>query len=385
MSSAGGGTDVNLKYLAGLLAALWVTVLPVLAPSAPAAPEPPPAKAAVLRQPLPQVPLEELPAEEFPTEEPGEPEESLPPEEDGAFTIVLSFTGDMLLASGHGQRAAGNFLDYAAKQDPSYFLQNVKPIFDADDFTIVNLENVLTDRTLTPREKTTDPAFWFRSGTRNTAVLTSSGVEAVSLANNHTGDYGTGGYKDTVKAVTEAGLQYGDNTHPLYLEKNGFRIAVICNGLWNEGQAASIVKRLQAAEAESDFQIVFYHGGKEGVHTPEAWKVRASRRLVDAGADLVLGNHPHVLQPREIYKDREILYSLGNFCYGGSRDPQNRTLIYQLTLTVRDGALASAASELIPCYVYTGKVNNYCPTLITDEAQCQRVLDFMDGKRKSPC
>ena len=376
---------MNLKYLAGLLAALWVTVLPVLAPSAPAAPEPPPAKAAVLRQPLPQVPLEELPAEEFPTEEPGEPEESLPPEEDGAFTIVLSFTGDMLLASGHGQRAAGNFLDYAAKQDPSYFLQNVKPIFDADDFTIVNLENVLTDRTLTPREKTTDPAFWFRSGTRNTAVLTSSGVEAVSLANNHTGDYGTGGYKDTVKAVTEAGLQYGDNTHPLYLEKNGFRIAVICNGLWNEGQAASIVKRLQAAEAESDFQIVFYHGGKEGVHTPEAWKVRASRRLVDAGADLVLGNHPHVLQPREIYKDREILYSLGNFCYGGSRDPQNRTLIYQLTLTVRDGALASAASELIPCYVYTGKVNNYCPTLITDEAQCQRVLDFMDGKRKSPC
>ena len=376
---------MNLKYLAGLLAALWVTVLPVLAPSAPAAPEPPPAKATVLRQPLPQVPLEELPAEEFPAEEPGEPEESLPPEEDGAFTIVLSFTGDMLLASGHGQRAAGNFLDYAAKQDPSYFLQNVKPIFDADDFTIVNLENVLTDRTLTPREKTTDPAFWFRSGTRNTAVLTSSGVEAVSLANNHTGDYGTGGYKDTVKAVTEAGLQYGDNTHPLYLEKNGFRIAVICNGLWNEGQAASIVKRLQAAEAESDFQIVFYHGGKEGVHTPEAWKVRASRRLVDAGADLVLGNHPHVLQPREIYKDREIIYSLGNFCYGGSRYPQNRTLIYQLTLTVRDGALVSAVSELIPCYVYTGKVNNYCPTLITDEAQCQRVLDFMDGKRKSPC
>ena len=166
---------MNLKYLPGLLAALWVTVLPVLAPSAPAVPEPLPVKAAVLRQPLPQVPLKELPAEEFPAEEPGEPEESLPPEEDGAFTIVLSFTGDMLLASGHGQRAAGNFLDYAAKQEPFYFLQNVKPIFDADDFTIVNLENVLTDRTLPPREKTTDPAFWFRSGTRNTADRKSVG------------------------------------------------------------------------------------------------------------------------------------------------------------------------------------------------------------------
>lgn len=371
---------MNFRYLPGLLAALCMTICPVAAPAAPAAPEPPPE--AALHQPLTPVPLEEVPPEE--PGEPESPEGQALPEEDGSFTISLSFTGDMLLASGHGQRAEGNFLDYAARQEPAYFLQNVKSIFEADDFTVVNLENVFTDRALTPREKTTDPAFWFRSGTRNTAVLTSSGVEAVSLANNHTNDYGAAGYRDTVKAVTEADLLYGDNTHPLYLEKNGFCIAVICNGLWNEGQTSSIVSRLQAAEAESDFQIVFYHGGEEGVHTPEPWRIRASRRLVDAGADLVLGSHPHVLQPREIYQGREIVYSLGNFCYGGSRYPQNRTVIYQLTLTVKDGVLVSAASELIPCYVYTGKANNYCPAPITDEAQAQRVLDFMDGRLKSP-
>ena len=191
---------MNLKYLPGLLAALWVTICPVMAPAAPSPPEPSRVKAAVLRQPLPPVPLEELPPEE--PEEPASPEGQAPPEEDGSFTISLSFTGDMLLASGHGQRAAGNFLDYAAKQEPSYFLQGVKSIFEKDDFTVVNLENVLTDRALPPREKDTDPAFWFRSGTRNTAVLTSSGVEAVSLANNHTNDYGAAGYRDTVKAVT---------------------------------------------------------------------------------------------------------------------------------------------------------------------------------------
>lgn len=362
---------MNLRYWIGLVAALCLTVSPAMAPAAPA---PLPVKEAVLGRPLPQVS----------PEEPESPEDQTPPEEDGSFSIVLSFTGDMLLASLCGQRTAGSFLDYAAKQEPAYFLQNVKSIFDEDDFTVVNLENVLTDRDLEPREKDTDPAFWFRGGTENTAVLTSSGVEAVSLANNHTGDYGPGGFRDTVKAVTEAGLRYGDNTTPLYLEKNGFRIAVLCNGLWNEGQASSIVSRLRAAEAESDFQIVFFHGGAEGVHTPEAWKVRASRRLVDAGADLVLGSHPHVLQPREIYKDTEIVYSLGNFCYGGSRSPQNRTLIYRLTLAVKDGALVSAASELIPCYVYTGKVNNYCPAPIADEDQRQRVLDFMDGRAKSP-
>lgn len=301
------------------------------------------------------------------------------------FQIVLSFTGDMLLASEGGRRAAGNFLDYAARQDPSYFLQHVQEIFQHDDFTIVNLENVLSDRRLTPKEKASAPAFWFRAGTANTHILTSSGVEAVSLANNHTHDYGTQGCRDTIQAVTNAGLAYGDNSRTLCLEKNGYRIAVICHGLWSEGQAGEIIRRLQAAEAESDFQIVFYHGGKEGVHQPEAWRIRASRLLVDNGADLVLGNHPHVLQPREVYRAADIVYSLGNFCYGGSRYPENRTVIYQLTLTVEDGGLTAWTSEFLPCYVYTGKSNNYCPQPIEDAAQRQQVLDFMDGKVPLPC
>lgn len=314
---------------------------------------------------------------------------TLPAPRDGetedAFRMVVSFTGDMLLASLHGKRAAGNFLDVAAKQEPEYFLQHVRPIFEADDFTVVNLENVLTDRNLTPKEKSTNPAYWFRAPASNTDILTSSGVEAVSLANNHTGDYGTAGYKDTVKAVSAAGLEYGGNDRTFYLEKNGYRIAVICHGLWNEGQAGTIVRRLQAAEKDSDFQIVFYHGGTEGVHAPEAWRVRASRRLVDNGADLVLGNHPHVLQPREVYKGKEIVYSLGNFCFGGSRGPENRTVIYQLILQVENGELVSASSELIPCCVHTGgRVNNYCPAPIEDEEQARRVLDFMDGKAKLP-
>jgi len=319
----------------------------------------------------------DLPEFDGPMPRPGETAEN--------FSIVLSFTGDMLLASLYGKRAAGNFLDYAAKEDPEYFLQNVRPIFEADDFTVVNLENVLTDRDLTPREKSTTPAFWFRSGTANTAILTSSGVEAVSLANNHSEDYGAAGYQDTVKAVAAAGLEYGTDDRTFYLEKNGYRIAVICGGLWNEAQAGTIARRLKAAEADSDFQIVFYHGGAEGVHTPEDWRIRASRTLVDAGADLVLGNHPHVLQPRETYKGVEIVYSLGNFCFGGNRKPQNRTIIYQLILRVEDGRLTGTASELIPCYVHTGgKLNNYCPAPIEDWEERQRVLDFMDGKRKLP-
>ena len=247
------------RYLAALLAALQLLSLSALAaewdPGDPMLWEP------------------DLPTFDGPMPRPGETAEN--------FSIVLSFTGDMLLASLHGKRTAGSFLDYAAREGPEYFLQHVRPVFEADDFTVVNLENVLTDRGLTPKEKNTDPAYWFRSGTANTDILTSSGVEAVSLANNHTGDYGDAGYRDTVDAVSAAGLEYGTNNRTFYLEKNGFRIAVICHGLWNEAQAETIVRRLEEAESRSDFQIVFYHGGAEGVHAPEPWRVRASRRLVE--------------------------------------------------------------------------------------------------------
>ena len=159
------------RSLVGLLAALHLLVCAL------------PASAAEWDPTDPNDPLlwePDLPAFAGPVPRPGETPER--------FSIVLSFTGDMLLASLHGKRAAGNFLDYAAKQGPEYFLQDVRPIFEADDFTVVNLETVLTDRALPPKEKSTTPAFWFRAPTANTAILTSSGVEAVSLANNHTGD-----------------------------------------------------------------------------------------------------------------------------------------------------------------------------------------------------
>ena len=326
--------------------------------------------------------LEIKPREELPMEEPAEPE----PEEEPGFDLVVSMAGDVMLASYKNETTASNFNAYASREEPAYFLQNVRSIFEADDLTVVNLENVLTDRKLAEKEKSHDPAYWYCSRASNTEILTACGVEAVSLANNHTGDYGPEGSRDTVKAVEKAGLLYGSNGKTFYFEKNGYRVAVICHGLWNEGQAGEIVRRIHEAEEDSDFQIVFYHGGKEKVHEPEPWRQRASRRLADEGADLVIGNHPHVLQPRETYNGVDIVYSMGNFCYGGSKYPENRTIIYQLTLHIgSDGRLESKTGEIIPCYVYTGDGgNNYCPGVIGDAETKQRVLDFMDGKRKSP-
>lgn len=301
-----------------------------------------------------------------------------------SFTIDLSIAGDFVLATYMGQVYEGSFSWYAQNYGPSYFLENVSHIFDADDFTIVNLECVITDNPLKEVAKDHNPAYWFKGPSSNLEILTVGSVECVSLANNHAGDYGSQGRKDTIDAVTAAGLYYGNNDHTFYLEKNGFRIAVICHGLWGEWQADAIAKRIDEAELNSDYQIVFYHGGKEGIHSPEEWKIRASRKLVDAGADLVIGNHPHVLQPFEVYKGVKIVYSVGNFCYGGSRNPENRTIIYKQVLTIEGGELIAETSEIIPCYVYTGSTNNWQPAPIEDETQKYLVFEFMAGTRPLP-
>lgn len=300
--------------------------------------------------------------------------------------IKLSFTGDMMLAADKNNTRSDNFNVYANQYDPEYFLDKVRHIFEDDDFTTVNLECVLSDQNLASVDKGSGRAFWFKGKTENIDILTCSSVEGVSLANNHTNDYGTEGYKDTVTTVEQAGLEYGIEDKIIYYEKEGVRIAIVCSGLWRESQTEEVIGYLKTAEANSDYQIVFYHGGTEGVYEPEEWRIRASRKLVDAGADLVIGNHPHVLQPREIYNGAEIIYSMGNFCYGGHSQPRNRTIIYQMELTVnqRSKRILEQNSTIIPCYVYTSTYNNFQPALIEDEAAAQRVLDFMDGKVSTP-
>lgn len=302
------------------------------------------------------------------------------------FDITLSFAGDVMLANFKNEKISGGFNEYAEREKPSYFFEKVSSVFKKDDFTVVNLENVFTDNDLEEVEKDHDPAYWFRSKTSNTKILTAGGIEGVSLANNHTGDYGNKGYSDTINAVKKAGIEYGTFGKTMYYEKNGFKIAVICCGLWGASNTSAIISQIRAEEKKTDYQIIYFHGGKERIYEPEEWKVKACRSLIDNGAELVIGNHPHVLQPREIYKDKEIVYSLGNFCFGGNRKPLNRTIIYQMKLTVENETLIlrDSASKIIPCYVYTGNLNNYQPAIVEKGEVKQKILDFMDGKIDSP-
>lgn len=303
------------------------------------------------------------------------------------FDITLSFAGDCMLATNKDQMTSGSFNEYSQNNSPDYFFKNVKSIFEEDDFTMVNLENVFTNSNVSPISKSGDRVFWFKSKTSNVDILTAGGVDGVSLANNHTNDYGSKGYEDTILTVSNADLQYGTNNDKIvYFEKEGFRIAIICSTLWSSYGTNSIVNKIKEAENQSNYQIVFFHGGTEGIHQPENWKREASKKMIDEGADLVIGNHPHVLQPMEEYNGKTIIYSLGNFCYGGHRQPKNRTIIFQNKITVNknDFSIEKEENQIIPCYVYTANLNNYQPTPITDEIEKQKVIDFMNNKTESP-
>lgn len=310
---------------------------------------------------------------------------------DGSFSITLSFVGDCLCATDARTSYENCFEDVAAVKKPSYFLKKTNHIFSADDFTIGDCENVYSDsENLSMRDKgqIADPsieAYWFKTKSKNAKILSAGGIDMVSIDNNHINDYGEQGRLDTQKALDDAGVQWGEAGKIIYYEKNGYKIAVICFSMYYSDMAAKGLEYIAEAEKNSDYQIIYFHGGTEAIHAPEDWKIQACHSFIDAGADLVIGDHPHVLQPREIYNNKTIIYSMGNFIFGGNRHPENRTIIYQHTLKVDiSRQLTSEKGTIIPCYVYTGDTNNWQPDIIQDKNTKQRVLDFMNQKSDSP-
>lgn len=350
--------------------------------------------------------------------------EAAPPEP-VTFTVRMNFVGDILLAG--NESGTGSIDALADTQANTYFFENVRDIFLEDDLTIANCENVFSDNpnlskvdkgearakeeydnamaeyntALALAEQTgttidmemptyTFQAFWFRTKASSTKLLSENGIDIVSIDNNHTRDFGSDGNNDTRAALEAASVDWGKDGKIVYREINGFRIAFVFGSMYWSGEEYAMLVDLEEAKQNSDYQIVYFHGGAEKVHEVEDWKRTACHNLVDNGADLVVGSHPHVLQPVENYNGINIVYSLGNFIFGGNNYPENRTIIYNHTLTITQDPSNNSLSvtntdyEITPCYVYTGESNNYQPYIIQDENDKQLVLDFMEQKRDAP-
>lgn len=299
-------------------------------------------------------------------------------------TMTISFVGDCMFASNHGAFGKGGFNNLAQTVAPTYFLQNFIPMFTSDDFTIANCEGVLSDREdLVEKSVTTEIAFWFKGPTRHAQIFKQSGIELASVVNNHSHDFGQQGSDDTVAALENAGILPGKRDVPTYTTVKGQKIGIFCCSLYGYDYMYDIRSMVYKMKSQNcDLIILYFHGGIENETVPETWKVRACHDLIDAGADIIVGSHPHVLQPMEIYKGKPIIYSLGNFCFGGNVHPPRNTAVYQAVFSLQDGKITTRQDVIIPCQVYAGKDNNYQPFIVTDEAKKQEILRFMHASEE---
>lgn len=293
-------------------------------------------------------------------------------------SLTISAAGDCTL--GVDDRYNNRFNEKYAAKGSSYFLQNVKSVFENDDLTVVNLEGTLT--TSTDRQEKT---YTFKGDSSYTKILTESGVEAVTVANNHSHDFGDQGFQDTINAVSSAGLTwFGYDTIAYPVVKNE-KIALIgINALPSQGKDASYVTGLidTAKKENPNLIIVFFHWGIEGDAIPNSTQTELAHASIDDGADLVLGSHPHVIQGLESYKGKFIVYSLGNFCFGGNSNPRDKdTMIIQETFNFVNGKVSeSNPAKVIPCSLSgSSSTNDYQPRVLEGSEEA-RVIDKLNTR-----
>lgn len=230
----------------------------------------------------------------------------------------------------------------------------VKDIFSKDDLTVVNFECTLTDATDTAVKD-----WHFRGDAQYAEIFPASSVEAVLLSNNHSGDYLDRGLADTRKALSASGTAVVLQNEPLIRDINGLRVVVIgdCsivgeNTTRTDGVAERVIAQIKRYLGNDTVIIVDMHWGCERDLLPSEWQRQTARDFIDAGADLVVGQHPHVVQGIEEYNGRFIVYSLGNFAFGGNclaKLPE--TFVFQMIFTVAVDGSRRYSAAVYPCLI----------------------------------
>ena len=280
-------------------------------------------------------------------------------------SLTLSVAGDCTLGTDETFDYDTSLNAYYENYGADYFLQNVKDIFSTDDLTIANFEGTLTDS-----DEREDKTFAFKAPASYASILTGGSVEAVNTANNHSHDYGEQSFDDTLAALDDAGIVHFGYDETAVMDVKGIKVGLVgiyelYDHLEREQQLKDNIAKVKADGAQ--LIVVIFHWGNETETVPDSNQTTLGRIAIDEGADLVCGHHPHVLQGIETYKGRNIVYSLGNFCFGGNSSPSDMdTMIYQQTFTIdADGVKKDNVTNIIPCSIssaaYDG-YNNYQPT-----------------------
>lgn len=269
--------------------------------------------------------------------------------------LKMIFSGDVLLSEsviqGHQNKGLLAFLS-----------QEVIDYINGKDIFMINQEFPFSSRGEPMEEK----QYTFRIKPEGVKVLQDMGVDAVSLANNHSLDYGREALEDTFQVLDHAGIKYaGAGTdlnrakQTVFIEAKGYKIGFLAASRvipvtdWNAGEnktglfttydPAMMIEEIKKADSQCDYLAVFVHWGVEYEEYPEEYQREMARKYIDAGADLVVGCHPHVVQGLEYYNEKPIVYSLGNFIFGKDIE---RSMLLGVVLKPEGGI----ELELFPVY-----------------------------------
>lgn len=326
-----------------------------------------------------------------------EPEPTQPPilQPDGSQLITITAVGDVTIGYDveHERKGYGLFDRELRSNDGdiNFIFRNVKAIFEGDDLTIANFEGVLADDTVTVKKKG-NGSFRFVGEPSYAQVLSNNSVEAVTMENNHIGDFGQAGIDSTANAIESVGVVWSNKDHMGVYETQGVRIGMLAYQIVPPLQSyemradelmVKVAEDIALARQTCDIVTVSFHWGKEKDYAPrnsgDYRQIDLGRAAIDAGADLVLGHHSHRINPIECYNGKYIVYSLANCSFAGNNRPDDMsTFIFQVRFRIKDGAAATDSFRIIPCRISSVKKdNNLIITPYTDPKDIDTVLNNM--------
>lgn len=326
--------------------------------------------------------------------------------------FTVSMVGDCTLSASPDKRDWGIGFQRTVGDDTDYPFANTVQFLNDDYLTIANLECSLSDKKYSSIEQ-----FSFLGKADYAKILSSGSVEFVTLANNHTMDFGQGAYNDTTAALDAVGVSYaGENECYLYQSEGGLKIGLFCmyNGLTGNAfslLSASAQEKLVAEskdwidravpkleEMGAEYTIACLHMGTEGNYETTDVQVELCRYAIDAGFGSVYCTHAHRLQPAELYGEGIIFYGLGNWIFGGHTNPGNGkdpasydTGIGKITLCRRGSKVTLDSYSFIPCCISSAldpengvpgvnSQNNYQPTPYVEGGKAwQRAMSIISG------
>lgn len=303
----------------------------------------------------------EATSDETPTPSPSPTMTSTPTPTPAPEHISCSFIGDCTLAEALAWNGDRSGFDAVVNYDYNYCFQNAVSYLSQDDMTLANFEGTLTDATSHLTKE-----FVFGSPAEYAQMLVNGSIECVNLSNNHSYDYLQEGLDDTRENLESYGILWSDKTHYAIYEVRGIRIGMC--GVDNvSGDSISEIYPLidqMRNEENCNIIIVSCHWGIERYYEPTNDQVATAHALIDYGVDLVVGTHPHRLQPIEEYNGKYIFYSLSNFCFGGNTglsDPDSCIIQCEFVMDATNTYVEDYIINVVPFSQTSYTANDYCP------------------------